>query len=75
MSSKTAWEARTRDEWASEKAYHDICRPMTTFGELVAARKRPRDPVNAQKLNTWEAGADKLALLMNIAVELTGDAL
>ena len=72
MASKTVWEARSRDEWETEKAFYDISSPMTTFGELVTAKQQPGDALNARKIDTWEAGVDKLGIMMNIAVGLTG---
>lgn len=65
VSNKLLWEARTREEWETEKAFYDASCPMTLFGELVDAR-RSGEPVNA-RLAAWEAGADKMGLLMNIA--------
>lgn len=67
-SPKTLWEARTEEEWRSEQAIHDISRPFREFGELVEARRRPNDTQKAQRLEAWEAGADKLGQLMNFAV-------
>ncbi|CAM1504925.1 Fc.00g025160.m01.CDS01 [Cosmosporella sp. VM-42] len=72
-SAKTAWEARSLEEWEAETSLCGISYPIATFGELVSARKQPGDTVNARKLDTWEAGADKLGMMMNIAVELVGE--
>ncbi|KAF2788627.1 hypothetical protein K505DRAFT_328798 [Melanomma pulvis-pyrius CBS 109.77] len=68
VSPKTVWEARTQEEWLSEKAFHDISCPFQVFGELIEAKRRPNDAGNAQRLETWEAGTDKLGLMMNLAV-------
>lgn len=69
-SSKFVWEARTRDEWQTEKLHHERSCPITTFAELLEVHGRPGDAENARKLDTWEAGSDKLGMLMDIAVEL-----
>lgn len=71
LSAKSLWEARTQDEWEWEKAVDDTGYPLATFGELLAAQRSPDNPLYARKLNNWEAGADKLGMMMNIAVELT----
>lgn len=71
MSSKTMWEARSNEEWQVEKAFHDTCSLVRTFGELVEAKKDPMNPLNAQKLQNWEAGADKMGVMLNIVMELT----
>jgi hypothetical protein len=70
-SARHAWEARTRGEWETEKCLEDISCPLTTFGELLTAQERPEDPLYADKLSNWEAGADKLGMMMNIAIVLT----
>lgn len=69
ISNKTLWEARSREEWHVEKAFYDVSGPMVTLGELVKARKNPTDALSAQKLQTWEAGTDKMAALLNIATD------
>lgn len=69
-SNKTLWEARSLDEWETEKAFNDASFPMTLFGEVIAARRRPTDPLMARRLDAWEAGSDKMGVLMNIAVDL-----
>ncbi|CAM1508646.1 Fc.00g054940.m01.CDS01 [Cosmosporella sp. VM-42] len=67
ISSKTLWEARSQEEWETEKLFYDASCPMIKFGELVQARRNSADPRHAQKLENWEAGADKMAVLINIA--------
>lgn len=64
---KTQWEARSQGEWETEKAFYNISPPVLTFGELLNARRNSNDPLNAQTLQSWEAGADKMGLMMNIA--------
>lgn len=72
LSGKSTWEARTQEEWEGERCLDDVSYPLTKFGELLAAQEKAGDPVYARKLNDWEAGADKLGMMMNIAVELVG---
>ncbi|PSN71418.1 hypothetical protein BS50DRAFT_618438 [Corynespora cassiicola Philippines] len=68
LSPKTVWEARTQEEWRTERDFHSSHSPITKFGELFAARRRPNEPCNAKKLEAWEAGSDKLGFLMNLVV-------
>ena len=74
-SNRTLWEARDRTEWEAEKGLEaGVNYPLPTFGELVAAREAAAwDPANASRLAMWEAGADKLGMMMNIAIELVGE--
>ncbi|KAH7131346.1 hypothetical protein EDB81DRAFT_808394 [Dactylonectria macrodidyma] len=69
MSNKTLWEARSCEEWKVEKAFYDVSGPVVTLGELVQVRKNPSDPLSAQKLQSWEAGTDRMAVLLNIATD------
>lgn len=73
MSGKSLWEARTREEWEYERDSQNFDDSLLTFGELMAALKRPEEPAHARKLDAWEVGADKLGMMMNIAVELAGE--
>lgn len=79
-SSRTLWEARTREEWEAEKSAYDRAHPITTMGELSMCRgglgidteatSEGHDAVSAQqRLMSWEAGADKMAIMMNIVIE------
>ncbi|RBA22372.1 hypothetical protein FPRO05_00719 [Fusarium proliferatum] len=68
-SSKLLWEARSLEEWQTEKAFFDMSCPMITLGELVEAKSNTGNPVEAQRLQTWEMGSDKMAAMLNIAVE------
>lgn len=65
-SSKVLWEARSQEEWKEESALHNADNPISTLGELVAAKKHPEVSLNAKRLQAWEAGADKLGVLLNI---------
>lgn len=68
-SSRALWEARTLEEWQTEKAFFDVSCPVMTLGELVAAKENAENLVGAQKLQSWEMGSDKLAAMLDIAVE------
>ncbi|QGI69817.1 hypothetical protein CEK27_002146 [Fusarium fujikuroi] len=68
-SSKLLWEARSFEEWQTEKAFFDMSCPMITLGELVEAKTNAGNPVGAQRLQSWEMGSDKMAAMLNIAVE------
>ncbi|KAL7900526.1 hypothetical protein HDV64DRAFT_267582 [Trichoderma sp. TUCIM 5745] len=70
VSSKTLWEARSATEWQTEKALYDASDPMSSFEELVNAKRRSNQPYYRRKLETWDAGADKMGILLNIAAEL-----
>lgn len=70
VSNKTLWEARSITEWETEKALYDASDPMTSFDELVNAKRKSNQPYYRRKLETWDAGADKMAIMLNIAAEL-----
>jgi hypothetical protein len=63
------WEARTLEEWQTEKAIFDTSCAAMTLGELVSAVQNPGNLVEAQKLQNWETGSDKLAAMLSVAVE------
>ncbi|KAK9321096.1 hypothetical protein V1517DRAFT_327446 [Lipomyces orientalis] len=73
-SGKTMWEARTRAEWESELAFHDvgrIRRELWNLGALVDAHHRQsHDPLSASLLDAWDASTDKLGTLMSFCVSL-----
>ncbi|KAF5669357.1 C6 finger domain-containing protein [Fusarium circinatum] len=68
-SSRLLWEARSLEEWQTEKAFFDMSCPMTTLGELVEAKANAGNPLEAQRLQNWEMGSDKMSAMLNIAVE------
>ncbi|KAF5649400.1 short chain dehydrogenase family [Fusarium sp. NRRL 52700] len=68
-SNKLLWEARSLEEWQTEKAFFDMSCPMTTLGELVEAKANAGNPIEAQRLQSWEMGSDKMTAMLNIAVE------
>ncbi|KAH7233466.1 hypothetical protein BKA59DRAFT_549726 [Fusarium tricinctum] len=68
-SSKFLWEARSLEEWQTEKAFYDMSSPLTTLGELVRAKEDSGNLINAQKLQTWETGSDQMAAMLTLAVE------
>ena len=63
------WEAKTLEEWQTEKAFFDVSRPLKTVGELVGAKGNVGDIVEKNKLLAWEMGSDKMAAMLDIAVE------
>ncbi|RSL49951.1 hypothetical protein CEP54_012181 [Fusarium duplospermum] len=69
LSSKMLWEAQTREEWQLEKTLYDVGNPVMTLGALVKAKRNPEDPLHAQELQCWEAGTDKLAIMLDIATQ------
>ncbi|KAJ9156128.1 hypothetical protein NKR23_g1121 [Pleurostoma richardsiae] len=67
---KAMWEARTREEWETERAFHEVSllhTDMWSFGALMDAHEGG-GPLNAMRLDAWEAGTDKLGALMSIAI-------
>ncbi|KAF4452582.1 hypothetical protein F53441_4601 [Fusarium austroafricanum] len=75
-SSKFVWEARSLEEWQTEKAFFDMSCPLTTLGELVDAKNNAGNVIEAQRLQSWELGSDKMTAMLNLAVEFVwGNAL
>ncbi|CAG7564376.1 unnamed protein product [Fusarium equiseti] len=72
-SSKMLWEAKTLEEWQTEKAFFEVSRPVKTLGELVSAKGNVGDVVEKQKLLAWEMGSDKMAAMLDIAVDISSD--
>ncbi|KAL6892168.1 hypothetical protein GGI43DRAFT_425115 [Trichoderma evansii] len=70
VSNKTLWEARSITEWETEKTLYDASDPMMSFDELVEAKRRSNQAYYRRKLETWDAGADKMGVLLNIAAGL-----
>ncbi|KAL6812491.1 hypothetical protein J3E69DRAFT_123496 [Trichoderma sp. SZMC 28015] len=70
VSNKSLWEARSRQEWETERALQDACYPMTTFAELIEAKRRSNELFYKRRLETWDAGVDKMGMLINIATDL-----
>ncbi|KAF4968606.1 hypothetical protein FSARC_4030 [Fusarium sarcochroum] len=68
-SSKMLWEARNLEEWQTEKTFSDMAIPVVTLGELVEAKANSSNPLHAQKLEAWEMGSDKMATMLDVAVE------
>ena len=70
---KAMWEARSREEWETERAFFQaslLHTDMWRVRSLIEARRQPHSPLNAAKLDAWEAETDKMGVLMNIAVSL-----
>ncbi|KAL7910420.1 hypothetical protein GGI35DRAFT_366288 [Trichoderma velutinum] len=70
VSNKSLWEARSREEWETEKALQDASYPMTSFAELIEAKRRSTELFYRRRLETWDAGVDKMGMLINIATDL-----
>ena len=62
------WEARSLEEWETEKALYENVPHLETLSELIEARNRP-DLINMRKLHAWEAGVDKMGILINVSLE------
>ncbi|KAK3678417.1 hypothetical protein LTR78_001714 [Recurvomyces mirabilis] len=60
------WEARTCEAWSEEMG---AAQPdqLSTFGGLVVAKTQTGHKQNARALNSWNASADGLGLLLNLA--------
>lgn len=71
-SHKSLWEANTHSVWQSE--YDAWCtmhsRGLSRFGDLIDAHKLAGDMANARRLDVWNAGADSLGILLNIATAM-----
>lgn len=50
-----------------EKALYDVSNPVMTLGALAKAKRNPEGSLHAQELRCWEAGTDKLAIMLDIA--------
>jgi hypothetical protein len=71
-SHKSIWEANTHSVWQSEYDRWGMIhsRDLSRFGDLIDAHKRAGDMANARKLDAWNAGADSLGILLNIATAM-----
>jgi hypothetical protein len=67
-SPKSVWEARTEEEWRSEKDICEAGKPFTEFGELIEAKRGTSEAEGLRGLGRWESGCDKMGLLMGFAV-------
>ncbi|KAH8803641.1 hypothetical protein F5884DRAFT_510772 [Xylogone sp. PMI_703] len=65
-SPKVRWEARNQETWhrVSEVSRLD----MSTVGDLIDVHRTTGDSSNRERLDYWNARADNLGLLLNIAV-------
>ncbi|KIX05648.1 uncharacterized protein Z518_03620 [Rhinocladiella mackenziei CBS 650.93] len=69
---KAMWEARSREEWETARAFFDaglLYTDVWNFGALIDAHYN-RDPLNTMRLDAWEAGTDKMGVLLSIAISL-----
>jgi hypothetical protein len=67
-SPKSVWEARTEEEWRSEKSICDAGKPFTEFGDLIEVKRGLSEEEGTRGLERWESGCDKMGLLMGFAV-------
>lgn len=72
-STKGPWEARTNAQWALEYAEcprikdADVC----TIGHMIELELTDRNLPQAQMLDSWNASADNLGILLNsVAINL-----
>lgn len=61
---KTQWEARTQATWMEEL---QVGTAMRDFGSLIDSKRRLNEPFHARRLDSWNASADNLGHLLNVA--------
>jgi hypothetical protein len=64
-SAKSLWEAKNAQDWMQEAFL--TTRSLGTFGELCEAKQKRHDMIYAQRLDMWNATADNLGSLLNLA--------
>ncbi|KAH6670595.1 hypothetical protein B0J14DRAFT_99524 [Halenospora varia] len=71
-SPKSMWEARCASEWEAERdhACRNLNHGMATFGDLIDAHREATQQSNARTLDIWNAGADNLSSLLNLAIAM-----
>lgn len=69
---KSLWEANTHSVWRLEYDTWGTMRNqgIGRFGDLIDAHKRAGELVDASRLDVWNAGADSLSILLNIATTM-----
>ncbi|KAH6643233.1 hypothetical protein C7974DRAFT_387091 [Boeremia exigua] len=65
---QTQWEARNSETWMKEVWSGNPA--ITTFGNLITAKRRIDEPESKQRLAAWNARTDRLGPLLNAAVAL-----
>lgn len=65
---KTQWEARSEESWLQELGAG--LSTMTTFGELVNAKRRRTEPQYAENLDSWNSGSDTMGHFLNLAANM-----
>jgi hypothetical protein len=65
---KTLWEARSEEDWMREMGAGSP--ELNTFGSLVRAKQKNSDREQKQVLGAWNARADTLGSLLNVAVSI-----
>ncbi|KAH8596289.1 hypothetical protein B0O99DRAFT_620021 [Bisporella sp. PMI_857] len=71
-SPKSCWEAKTRSVWQSE---YDVYKSMPrmdldVFGDLIDACKQSDVSHNIMKLDTWNAKADNLGMMLSLSAAM-----
>lgn len=71
-SPKTLWEAKTRTEWQSEYAvYQSMQRTsLDLFGDLIDACRQSNACTNKLRIDTWNAKADNLGMLLGLSATM-----
>lgn len=67
-SSKIQWEASSQSAW--ENSFESNCNNIWMLGGLLDAQKKVAESSSCELLDSWNARADKLGLLMNLATTL-----
>ena len=65
---KAQWEAKSEEAWLRELG--SGISSFTTFGQLTEAKKRRSEAFYGQCLDSWNAEADHLGFLLNLAVTM-----
>ncbi|RDW74921.1 hypothetical protein BP6252_06063 [Coleophoma cylindrospora] len=65
---KSLWEAPTHSAWESEYGASHMLQAsgLANLGDLIDAQQSGHLPLNAQKLDIWNAGIDNLGSLLNL---------
>jgi hypothetical protein len=71
-SPKSLWEARTRSAWKTEyEVYQSMSRDgLDVFGDLIDASKRRDSATARHKLDTWNADADNLGIILSLSAKM-----
>ncbi|KAK2012108.1 hypothetical protein LZ32DRAFT_532561 [Colletotrichum eremochloae] len=68
---KALWAASTQEAWEEETMalsyLHNSPRQISSIGELLECNRAENDGYNAERLDTWNSGADNIGNLLNLA--------